>query len=50
MGEREELLRSARNLLDSARKETDPKKARKAVEGAERLKRWAREGTPERLR
>lgn len=49
MGEGE-LLDLARNLLEQAREEPNEKKARKALEGAKRLKRWAEEGVPEQYR
>ena len=50
MGEKHLLMKSARNLLEQARSESDPKKARKLLEGARRLKRWSEEGVPAHLR
>lgn len=50
MGEKQLLVESARNLLEQARAETNPKKARKLLEGAKRLKRWSDEGLPAHLR
>lgn len=51
MNEEQELLMElARNLLEAARQEGDPRKARKLLDGAKRLKRWAEEGIPEHLR